>query len=51
MILTLVWLGGWAHAGNRAFIATTDGHRLFASVTAVVPVMHAPHVTASPVKR
>jgi hypothetical protein len=30
--------------------ATTDVHQLVTAVTAVAPVIHASHVTASPVK-
>jgi hypothetical protein len=36
--------------GLFVHFAATDVHRLVTAVTAVVPVIHAPHVTASPVK-
>jgi hypothetical protein len=36
--------------GLFSHFAATDDHRLIIAVTAVVPVMHAPHATANPVK-
>jgi hypothetical protein len=36
--------------GLFVHFAATAVHRLVTAVTVVVPVMHAPHVTASPVK-